>query len=568
MSTLPILLAGAVAAVVAAGYLAWRGLVRVPAGHVGIVVRHFGPADRHLRRVVPDGGARGIQARTLPGGRTWWLLPWLYSVEFVPHVQIPEDQVGVVVALAGERRPPGAPLGRRVACDYFQDSQAFLLNGGQQGPQVAILPGGAFYAINTRMFEIELAPRTSVPAGTVGLVIARAGRVRPTDQPFAGHVECNHFQDGQAFLDRGGEQGRQLAVLGGGAVYDINPRLFTVLTVHDIANAGDGLTAEHLREIEVPYGYAGVVVTLDGTDPQPFSDAEVGPAVPGHRNFRLPWVFLRQGGVRGVQEEILDEGGVYALNPWFVRVVLVPVRVLVVEWRERSPDEADTYDSELEQITLTIEGHRVRAELSQTLRITPSAAPRLVRAYGGASGLGGLVHDPLPVRRFLDMTLGATVASFFSHLAATSTIHDFFAGYAAMRNDLASAIRNALSAWGVEALQTTLGEPGAEDQALTEAFQDLARRALEDRIDEVWVRAERRRAALEVEAQAAELGLDKSAAMALLREFAEMPVPTTVGNLSSLADALPTSVLREVLDRLRELRASQEVRAENDERGS
>ncbi|MFI7635547.1 SPFH domain-containing protein [Nonomuraea sp. NPDC049400] len=564
MSTLLVLLAGATAVVVAAGYLAWRGFVTVPAGHVGIVVRRFGPVDRHLRHVVPD-GARGIQARTLLEGRMWWLPPGLYSVEFVPRVYVSEHQVGVVIALVGELRPPGAPLARRVECDHFQDGQAFLLNGGQQGPQVEILPGGASYYINTRMFEVEMVPRTHVPAGTVGLVIARAGRVRPTDQPFARHVECDSFQDGQAFLEHGGEQGRQLAVLGGGAVYDINPRLFTVLTADTIADADDGLSAEHLREIEIPPGFAGVVVTLDGADPQRSGEAEVGPTVPGHRNFRLPWVFLEQGGVRGVQEEILGEGRVYALNPWFVRVVLVPIRVLIVEWRDRSQDEADMYDSELDQITLTVEKHRLRLGLSQTLRITPSAAPRLVSAYGGASGLGGLVDDTLPVRRFVDTVLGATVASFFSHLAATSTIQDIIAGYAEMKSQLASTIENALSAWGVEALQTTLGELSTEDPALTEAFQELARRALEGKIDEVRVRAERRRAALEVESEAAELGLDMSEAMAIIRRLSELPVPTTVRDLSSLENALPVPQLRELLQQLRALRMSQDVPEGHDE---
>jgi ribosome recycling factor len=41
-----------------------------------------------------------------------------------------------------------------------------------------------------------------------------------------------------------------------------------VITVDNLADSSEGLTKAHLREIAINEGYAGVVVTLDGTEPR------------------------------------------------------------------------------------------------------------------------------------------------------------------------------------------------------------------------------------------------------------------------------------------------------------
>ena len=488
---------------ITAARMGWTGRVVVPPDHVGIVRRRSGTADPDFLKVTPD-NRRGVQAHTLLPGQPTWLMPGRYTVEFVPQVHVPEGMIGLVSAREGRRRPAGRILGRHVECDNFQDGQKFLRDGGEQGRQVATLPGDISYYINTRLFEVQFVPRTTVPPGTIGLVIARAGMVRAPDQPFGRHVECSSFQDGQAFLDGGGEQGKQLAVLAGGTSYDINPALFEVITVANVAGRQDGLTAYHLQEMAVPIGYTGVVITLDGAEPEAGSaPGTVGPRVAGHRGFRLPWVFLG-GGQRGVQEETIGEGTVCSLNPWFVRVVLIPTRVLILEWNDKPPAEGSrNFDADLDRITVTIQGHRVHTQLSQTLRIPERAAPRLVSAFGGtgSSGLGGLVHDAMPVQRFVEKVLGATVASYLSGIASTSTVQEFLLKYTEARTDLAAQVRIALESWGVEAISTNLGSFEAEDPRLNaelqaEASAQLHRSTLnvsannvviEDEIDQVQV---------------------------------------------------------------------------------
>ncbi|MPY56983.1 hypothetical protein FNH08_07300 [Streptomyces spongiae] len=564
---------GALAGIGAGVLVSWAGLCVVPAGHVGIVHRRFGRAhpDQRFKRITPH-DARGVQARALLPGRPYWLTPFVHSVEFVPRIHVPAGQIGLVVATEGAKREPGRVLGRYVECDNFQDGPAFLLGGGEQGRQLAFLRGDSSYYINTALFHVEVVPRTYVEPGTVGLVIAKDGAIRPPDRPFGRYVECDNFQDGPAFLLGGGEQGRQLAILTGGTHYDINPYLFEVITGSSVGGSGrggsDGLSAERLKEIAIPVGHAGVVITLDGAEPDR-AERRVGPIVKGHRSFRLPWVFLGSGGWRGVQEETLGEGSVYALNPWFVRVVLIPTRLLILDWSNKGGSQSDNnYDAALDRIRVNVQGHRLQVELRQTLNIPETAAPRLVSEFGDSStsGVGGLVNNPAPVQRFVERVLGGAVDTYFNGIAAESTVEEFLTRYASIRTDLAAQVRNALAGWGVEAASTNLGEFESLDddldkarkrvfeaQTRTQELEEQKKNAhIKAEIRHIELAAEREHVLLDVvklERRIELLGRDTVAMHMFLAELKHMNVPQVVsGDAESLLKYLPLQRALEIID--------------------
>ncbi|MEV7012916.1 SPFH domain-containing protein [Streptosporangium sp. NPDC051022] len=587
-----LLLAGAVGGAIAVGRLGmggrWLGYQMVPPDHVGIVERRYGRVnqDGRFRRITPY-DTRGLQARSLMPGQNYWLPPWLYRVEVVPRVDVPAGMIGLVTAQEGAKRSPSRTLGKYVECDSFQDGGAFLLNGGEQGRQLAILRGDNSYYINTSLFTVEFAPRTHVPTGTIGLVVARSGGVRPPDQPFSRHVECDNFQDGDAFLLNGGEQGKQMAILAGGTSYDINPLLFEVTTVDTVGGSPDGLTADHLKEIAIPVGHTGVVITLDGREPGRGEEG-VGPLVPDHRSFRLPWVFLANGGRRGVQEETLGEGSVYALNPWFVRVVLIPTRLLILEWTKKDVSQSGNFDAALGQIVVNIQGHRLQVEMSQTLQIPDRAAPKLVSRFGdtatSGSGLGGLVINPGPVQRFVERVLGGAVETYFNAIAAASTIDEFLTMYDSTRMELASQVCQALDEWGVEAASTTLGEFESENPELDLARQrifaeqmrgkELSEQAknklIEARIQKIQNATDKEIRLLDVavlERQIELLGRDTVAMRMFLNELKEMKVPEMIsGDAGALLEYLPMQRALEMIGVARQRAEQVALPAEQTER--
>ncbi|UIX35370.1 SPFH domain-containing protein [Streptomyces sp. GQFP] len=565
----------------AALWAGWAGRVLVPADHVGIVTRHFGPSypDPAFKEINP-GTAKGVHARTLLPGGIHWRTPVLYSVKYVPRVHVPPGQIGLVRAIEGRNLTDGRTLGRHVDCDNFRDGEAFLLGGGEQGVQVTTLAGGQSYYINTRLFEVSMEPRTEVPLGTVGLVRARAGAVRPPERRFGRHVECNSFQDGQAFLSGGGEQGKQLAVLGGGTSYAINPALFEVITVDNVGSSHEGLTAAHLRDVAISEGYTGVVVTLDGAEPPEDTESgTVAPRVPGHSSFRRPWTFLANGGQRGIQEQTLGQGTAYSLNPWFVRVMLIPTRVLILTWQNKQDAETDNYDADLGPIVVNVQGFDLAVTLSQNLQIPPRVAPRLVSQFGNDSDsdLGGLVNDRAPMKRFVRDVLGLTVAGYFAQIAMTSSVLDFLASYQDVRKELTDRVMHALEKWELGMLGGTLGSFTPTDPVLLERLKakfyeemrgenlgvSLKNAKLEDLIDEYRVRQEARRVALELKEEVALLGPDNVAMIRIVREFAKFDVPEYIGggDITQLAQVLPMATMQDMLSRLRELRTGQGIEA-------
>lgn len=558
-----------------AGYLGWKGRYQIKEGHVGLVWRwHLLGSDPKFPRITPN-GRHGWQAVTLAEGRRGWYPPGFYKIEHVPWTYVPPDQIGLVTAREGRQRDRGHAFGllNKGADDAydFQDGAAFLRKGGQQGLQATVLPGGQSYKINTKLFEVTLKPRTSVPQGSIGLVIAKAGRIPPPGQLYGQPVACDNFQDGQTFLEQGGEQGRQLAVLAGGAMYDINPELFDVVTEHNVESHGGGLTADHLRLMDIPVDHTGVVITLVGKRPAWGSGDSLGPVMEGHAQFQEPGIFLAGGGHQGVQTETLNEG-VYQLNPWFVRVVLVPTRVITLEWSAKAPSDQDNFDVELTRLAVTIQGYSVEMDLMQSLRISKDAAPKLVKEFGGqlispTHGLGGLVNERKPIQRFVERILGATVTTYLSRTAAETTIREFLNRHRDVSMNLTAQIRKALMSQGVEADSTHLGlfEP---DERLREELRKEGREELEqgrlqrekeiakqrDEIHEIENRRVKRELGNDLEVLIEQLGRDNAIAIQLIREMSNVPVPATLmaGDLSDIAKTLPMTQVTRLFDGLRE----------------
>jgi len=67
----------------------------------------------------------------------------------------------------------------------------------------------------------------SIGKDEVGLLISMDGNPVPSGKIFAKTVECNLYQDGEAFLSNGGEKGTQIPILPPG-IYRINTFLFNI----------------------------------------------------------------------------------------------------------------------------------------------------------------------------------------------------------------------------------------------------------------------------------------------------------------------------------------------------
>lgn len=264
---------------------------------------------RWFGRQMPDGrtvalsNEVGVQARVLGPG-FHFLIPFIYKTSKSNFLVIPPNQVGVVRAITGAPIPSGNYMARSIDCDLFQDGEAFLRNGGEKGPQLDILPEGE-YKINPMLFDVSIVDAIMIEDNEVGYVESVAGQpVTRSGGNFGSPVPCDSFQDARAFIDNGGQKGPQLFFLVPG-FYRINTILFKV---------------EKRPITEIKGGQVGLVEATDGARiPE---GRLLALKVPGHNNFFDGEAFIKNGGEKGRQLDVLMPGR-YRINPALFKVISV-----------------------------------------------------------------------------------------------------------------------------------------------------------------------------------------------------------------------------------------------------
>jgi len=420
--------------------LGWR---YIPHNKVGVIEKMWS-----LRGSLRGGslialrGEAGFQAHILRGGVHFFYFPWQYSIHKVPLVVVSEGKIAYVYSRDGSPLPPTQTLGRTVVCNHFQDAEAFLTHEGQRGRQRAFLREGLF-AINLGLFVViteegvcagpikdadhskytdwhrqlqtvsgfdpvvighggrksaekeDLTVRADMKLtsnDTIGVVTIHDGPpiesseiIAPEVRPAKGGQDHHYFQDCEAFLALGGRRGKQLQVLTDGTFF-IN-RWFA--------------SVEILQKTLIPIGYVGVVVSYYGTSGKDLTgDAfRYGEQV--------------EPGQRGVWKKALTPGK-YPLNPYAVKVELVPTVNFVLRWITGQV-EAHQYDKDLTSIDLiTADGYEPVLPLSLVLHIDYEKAPSVVQRFGDVSRLISQTLDPILSAYFRDVAQNSSMLDLLS----------------------------------------------------------------------------------------------------------------------------------------------------------
>jgi uncharacterized membrane protein YqiK len=477
------------------------GVIVVPDNSIGVSTKKFVLVGRNRR--LPDGkiialsGEAGYQADTLAPGLHMGLWPWQYEIEIVEFLTVPPSKVGCVEACDGKPLMSGRIVARQVDCDSFQDARAFLEHGGERGPQMALIPPGT-YRVNTLLFRVSLSDAVIIPPGKIGVVEARDGKPLAAGRIIARQVDCDSFQDAQAFIAGGGERGPQMAIVTPGT-YRINPALFSV----QLADA-----------IDVPENKVGIVTTREG---QPLAAGEIaGPVVSGHDMFQSPQAFVDAKGSKGLQEQVLLGGryfinprfatvevvdmvevpiahvgvviafvgregkdvtgdsfqhgnlvskgekgvwidpldpGKYPVNPYTHKVTNVPTANVVLNWAT-GKTEAHQLDKNLSTITVrSADGFKFNLDVSQIIHIPRNDAPKVIARFGDMSALVTQVLEP-------------TIGNYFRNAAQGSDIIDFLRNRSQRQGDARDAISAALKQYNVGAVDTLIGDIVPPDELM------------------------------------------------------------------------------------------------------
>lgn len=379
------------------------GLKLVSGNQVGIVTKNMFGQTLPQGQIVATKGEVGLQADILMPG-LYWRMPIIYRVEKWDVTYVKAGEVGIVESVDGRPITAGRLLGDRVECNSFQDAKAFLDNGGCKGPQIDVLRPGT-YRINRRVFQIKTSPAVSIPSENVGIAIAQDGISLPSEYIIAPAplADCQHFQNGQAFIDNKGFRGPQLETLQPG-IYYINPYLFKV-EVFNVAT--------------VPPGYVAVIISSVGRELEKSQRAP--PEISDNPSLSQPPIdsaettLITDKTQRGILQDPVSPGK-YNLNTIAYRTELVPTSAVTIDWaspggvRETDSDKPSHKQPHIElpdsrkvvefftfnQLKVTAkDGFQLEVEVRLIIRIPPSNAPAVIARFGTVENLIQQVAHPL-----------------------------------------------------------------------------------------------------------------------------------------------------------------------------
>ena len=324
--------------------LAFKSIHLIGPAQIGLVNKRF--AFRKLPEDNPIAfrGEAGYQATMLMPGLRVKLWP-IFSVQKFPWVQVPGGEIGVVIAQVGAPLPIGAKSGvYRTQFGNFSDLETFVQGGGQKGVQRPVLP-----------------PGTLVPIHPVAFLVLTPGQVYgiPVSPDLAMQTRGSGPLTPQSF-GLTSEALRVVVIAPDGPVDMIG-----IVTVLEGEPLPSGDIASRLG------GYADVSAmeneALERGAAASETDARIIVVLLGnknneHNNYQDLQRFLDNGGKIGLQHDPLLYGA-YLLNPFLVRVEMVPM--LVVNQGEVAVIKAfvglptlDTSGSEFKFGSIVSPGHR------------------------------------------------------------------------------------------------------------------------------------------------------------------------------------------------------------------
>lgn len=417
----------------------------------------------------------------------WWIFPILVGIVFYKFVLrvffgmviVPEDKIGLVTkkfVLFGSDR--SLPDGRIIATK------------GEAGFQAQTLAPGLYWMMWIWQYSVDMTAFTIIPEGKIGLVLSKDGKEIPTGRILARKVASDNFQDATAFLDNGGQKGRQSAFITTGS-YRINTFLFEIIVAD---------------QVKIYENMIGIVTALDG-EPIPIGQI-AGKYIEGHNNFQDFDEFLDKGGNRGLQPQVMLAGsyyintwgiqieqnpmtdvpigyvgvvisyigedgkdvtgdtfkhgnivskgqrgvwmeplgpGKYALNKYTTKLEAVPTTNLVLNWANARSESHDL-DKNLSTITVrSKDGFPFNLDVAQIIHVPANEAPKVIARFGSMTNLVSQVLEP-------------TIGNYFRNSAQDSDVISFLSTRKERQESAKNHIREVLDEYNVNAVDTLIGD--------------------------------------------------------------------------------------------------------------
>lgn len=437
---------------------------------------------------------------------------------------------------------------------------------GRAGFQPEVLRTGPHFFLP---FLYRVHKQQLITVRTMAYVYARDGLPLPAGQTLARTPEGITFDNARAFLSSSGQRGPQRGILREG-VYPINTALFVVITDNIVYAIDIGTDKESLSQISKTIrerdGFSpvvvagaednvGVVTVMDGPalDPDDIIAPRVGSVDSDtqtghfHNSYQDIEAFLRAGGRRGRQEQVVTEGtlfinrlfatveikpktivevgtvgvvvsyigskgvdlsgdayqhgelvgeghrgvlmepyrpGKYAINPYARKIISIPTTNFVLRWIEGRVEDHG-YDSALSEIPLiTKDAFQPMLPLSVVVHIAPGKAPRVIQRFAG-------------VKLLVDQTIDPMISAFFKDVAQKYTLIQLINQRDELQKEALIKMKARFADYDLDLLEVMIGTPRAapNDLAIPNILEQLRSRQVAIEQEETYQSQEKAAAA-------------------------------------------------------------------------
>ena len=472
----------------------------------------------------------------------------------------------VLILLSGIRFIPNTRIGiveKRFSLRKGSIKSGFIALNGEAGFQPNVLRGGLHY-LPPLQYVVRMAPLVTIPQGKIGYIFARDGTLLNSTQTLASNAEVSDFQDVESFLKSGGQRGPQRRILREGT-YAINLVQFIVLTderVYSLPLSREDMDViNRMAHVISERGGFFPVIIKDTDDKIGIATVHDGPSlgqgeiiapVVGddpktpetyHNKFQDPDRFLKAGGFRGRQLQVLVEGtyyvnrlfatvemiqktiievgnvgvvvsytgetgedlsgkeyrhgelvargqrgvwdeallpGKYAFNTYAGKVVSVPTTNFILKWIS-SQSGAHKFDENLSEVSLiTKDAFEPSLPLSVVVHIDYQKAPLVIQRFGD-------------IKRLVEQTLDPMVAAYFKNIGQTRTLIQLLQERSDIQKIASQEMQEKFKHYNLELEEVLIGTPSspADDVQIETILTQLRSRQIASEQIETYDRQEK-----------------------------------------------------------------------------
>ncbi|GAA0762799.1 MULTISPECIES: SPFH domain-containing protein [Clostridium] len=430
----------------------------IPNDKVGIVEKWWSTKGSLNEQIIALKGEAGYQPALLRGG-IHFRTPFIYKVHIVPLVTIPQGKIAYVFARDGKPLEATQTLGKVVReGNNFQDVRSFLENGGQKGPQRGIIREGT-YAFNLAQFVIITENKT---------YYLKMGNKHELDTILTMSRLISERRGFEPIIIEG------------------NSDLVGIVTVHDGQSLGseniicpivgdnhnDENYHNNFQNIDAflkAGGYRGrqYQVLADGTYfiNRLFATVEYIPKIiipvgfvgvvvsyTGSKGEDFSGTDYKHGelvkkGYRGVWNEALMPGK-YAFNTYAGNIIKVPTTNVILKWISNQ-NGSHKYDENLKEVNLiTKDAFEPTLPLSVVFHIDYRKAPLVIQRFGD-------------IKMLVDQTLDPMVSAYFKNIGQTKTLIELIQQRNEIQAQSSLEMKGKFDHYNLELEEVLIGTPGS-----------------------------------------------------------------------------------------------------------